>query len=211
VAFTRADELFLLGDYVDRGPDSKGVIDAIWRLQADGYTVHCLMGNHEEMTLDNLRELQQLTPYASPSAGDATLLASFGARDLLEIPKEYFEWMRQLPRYLLLPDYVLVHAGLNFREEDPLSDTHNMLWIRPYGWYNHINHDWLNGRLVVHGHTPQRLAELRSFADNYAEMPVQNIDAGCFVIDRPGMGHLCCFDLTNRTLTFRPNVDQTQY
>ncbi|MCC6412552.1 MAG: metallophosphoesterase, partial [Saprospiraceae bacterium] len=40
--FSKADELYLLGDYVDRGPDSKGVFDTIFRLQSEGYKVQCL-------------------------------------------------------------------------------------------------------------------------------------------------------------------------
>jgi serine/threonine protein phosphatase 1 len=46
------DQLFLLGDYIDRGPDSKGVIDTIFNLQNEGYQVHCLRGNHEQMLMD---------------------------------------------------------------------------------------------------------------------------------------------------------------
>lgn len=206
VAFSKADELFLLGDYVDRGPDSKGVIDDIWRLQSEGYTVHCLLGNHEEMTLSDLEELQGLRPYASPSAGNPTLLASFGAKNLLKIPQNYFDWMRHLPRYLLLPDYVLVHAGLNFNYVDPLFDVHSLCWIRPDAWYDSLNRDWLGDRIVVHGHTPQRVPVIRGMSGKYDRLPVQNIDCGCFVKNQSGMGYLCCFDLTNRRLTFRPNV-----
>ncbi|MEO0876095.1 MAG: metallophosphoesterase, partial [Bacteroidota bacterium] len=44
IQFTTQDELYLLGDYIDRGPDSKGVIDLIWKMQADGYQVKCLRG-----------------------------------------------------------------------------------------------------------------------------------------------------------------------
>ncbi|MFT5168289.1 MAG: serine/threonine protein phosphatase 1, partial [Saprospiraceae bacterium] len=42
ISFSKEDVLYLLGDYVDRGPDSKGVIDHIWQLQSEGYTVFCL-------------------------------------------------------------------------------------------------------------------------------------------------------------------------
>jgi serine/threonine protein phosphatase 1 len=49
IALTKDDELYLLGDYIDRGPDSKGVIDTIWKLMDDNYRVFCIKGNHEEM------------------------------------------------------------------------------------------------------------------------------------------------------------------
>ena len=45
---TKEDELFLLGDYIDRGKDSKGVFDYIMQLQNDNFKVQCLMGNHED-------------------------------------------------------------------------------------------------------------------------------------------------------------------
>ena len=51
IKFNSNDELYLLGDYIDRGPDSKGVIDYIWQLQKEGYQVNCLRGNHEQMML----------------------------------------------------------------------------------------------------------------------------------------------------------------
>jgi len=52
INFTVFDELFLLGDFIDRGPDSKGVIDYIEELKQTGYTVYCLRGNHEQLCLD---------------------------------------------------------------------------------------------------------------------------------------------------------------
>ena len=48
IALSTQGELYLLGDYLDRGPDSKGVLDLIFRLQREGYAVHCLRGNHEQ-------------------------------------------------------------------------------------------------------------------------------------------------------------------
>ncbi|MEM9260991.1 MAG: metallophosphoesterase, partial [Bacteroidota bacterium] len=51
IAFSQKDELFLLGDYIDRGPDSMGVLEHIWTLQATGYEVTCLRGNHEQMLI----------------------------------------------------------------------------------------------------------------------------------------------------------------
>lgn len=47
IRFSKEDELYLLGDYINRGPDSKGVIDHILELRESGHTVHCLRGNHQ--------------------------------------------------------------------------------------------------------------------------------------------------------------------
>jgi serine/threonine protein phosphatase 1 len=202
LAFSRADVLYLLGDYVDRGPDSKGVIDTIWRLQNDGYTVHCLLGNHEEMTCSAL-EFEQAHPLASP--GDALLLNSFGAKRLTEIPGKYFAWMRGLKRHIELPGYILVHAGLNFAIPDPLAGLVEMIWIR--NWYGAVNRDWLGDRLIVHGHTPVSVARAREMAKGYDHLPVQDIDCGAALRQSPDFGQLCAFDLTNRNLIFHQNIE----
>jgi len=54
INYTKADQLFLIGDFIDRGPDSKGVIDHIWDLQAQGFSITCIKGNHEQMLLNGL-------------------------------------------------------------------------------------------------------------------------------------------------------------
>ena len=56
ISLSLGDELYLLGDYIDRGPDSKGVIDHVWQLQKTGHTVHCLCGNHEQRLRRNCLE-----------------------------------------------------------------------------------------------------------------------------------------------------------
>ena len=53
---TKEDELYLLGDLIDRGPNSKGVIDHVMQMQEDGYKVTVLMGNHEYMFLQAIDE-----------------------------------------------------------------------------------------------------------------------------------------------------------
>ena len=87
ISFSKDDVLYLLGDYIDRGPDSRGVIDHIWKLQKEGYQVHCLRGNHEQMLLDEV---------ASKNVwykGEHATLQSFNANSNKDIPKAYIEWM----------------------------------------------------------------------------------------------------------------------
>jgi serine/threonine protein phosphatase 1 len=203
-AFTKADQLFLLGDYVDRGPDSKAVIDRIWALQNDGYFVHCLAGNHEHMVL---ADREQETRYPYLSAGDKPFLASFEVYFTREIPEKYFEWMRKLPVFHEVEGFILVHAGLNFLETDPFSDEHSMLWSRE--WYGSIRRDWLDGRIIVHGHTPVKkmVVEWQLGQIRKNDGCVLNIDNGCFFTKIAGTGELCSFDLTNRKLHFEPNRD----
>jgi len=202
LAVSKADTLYFLGDYVDRGPDSKGVIDTIWRMQSEGYQVHCLMGNHEAMTVSDYEHVR-LT--GRPDLGEAHLLSSFFARTLMDIPVEYIHWMRDLPRVMEIPGYILVHAGLNFNEQDPFSNQDSLIWIRD--WYNDLNREWLEDRLIVHGHTPISVEAVKTMFKRHAELPVQDIDSGAVFYTSNIYGKLCAFDLTNRALVFQPNVE----
>lgn len=202
LSLSHADTLYLLGDYVDRGPDSKAVIDTIWSLQAEGYAIECLMGNHESMTVDEYDETA-LTGRRQES--DPALLLSFEAENILEIPKPYIKWMRHLKRYLEIPGYVLVHAGLNFKYPDPFMDEEALIWIR--NWRHSVNRDWLGDRLIVHGHTPITRPDIEIQARQYHISPVQDIDCGAVFVHARNMGHLCAFDLSNRQFLFQRNIE----
>ena len=209
LALSTSDELYLLGDYVDRGPDSKGVLDTIFQLQQDGYQVRCLCGNHEELVLKaasgNFTGLERWLLTDGKDTMD-----SFGVGAIADIPKEYLDWMAALPYYFEVNDYILVHAGLDFSRSDPFSETAQMCWIRH--WYDDIRYDWLQGRTIIHGHTPV----FRQVIEDQLSMLQKNryldIDSGCVFaherfVNKEGLGFLCAFDMVNRTILFQPNVD----
>lgn len=192
------DKLFLLGDYIDRGPDSKGVIDYILQLIEAGFDVTCLRGNHEQMMLNSLTDPSRYSIWFA-NGGDTTL-RSFEAKNLHEIDELYYNFLNSLDYYRLLGDYWLAHAGFNFNAEDIFEDTHSMLWIRH--WYSQIDTQLLENNVIVHGHTPM---ERNKITQNLAqfEYPVIDIDAGCVF-----GGHLCAMDLDNRSLFFHKNIDR---
>jgi len=199
INYSKSDTLYLLGDYIDRGPESKGVIDYIWQLQAEGYQVYCLLGNHEQLLLDSV---------AKPSPfykGRPEVLANFEVTHNQFIPKKYIQWMKNLKYYIELDDYILVHAGLNFEKKDPLSDLDSMIWIRY--WYDAINTDWLDNRIIIHGHTPTKQLDIKRSLKELAEISAINIDAGC-VFQSFGLGHLCVLNLDTKLLTFQARIDE---
>lgn len=198
IELTKEDTLFLLGDYIDRGPNSKGVIDHIWYLQESGYTVHCLLGNHEKMLLDEYHPRESFYR-AYPEA-----LRSFGVQHVADIPEEYIEWMDELDAYLEIDGYILVHAGLSFKSNNPLADRKSMIWIRD--WQTTIDKEWLGDRVIVHGHTPLYRKKIIKSLKKLEEMPVINIDAGCCFTYK-GMGYLCALDLDELTLTFQERME----
>lgn len=215
--FTQQDHLYLLGDYVDRGPDSKGVLDYIMDLQAGGYQVHCLKGNHEEMMVQAVRDSSEIPMWLYNGGQEA--LASFGVDEPGQIPARYLRFIDKLPCYFEVDEYILVHAGLNFvgdeKKEDksgflwkmhnPLQDTHAMLWIR--WWYDDIDWNWMKDRVVIHGHTPIDSDEIWDMYEFLDEDQILDIDNGCFAKYKEGLGKLCAFDLTNRELFFQENID----
>jgi serine/threonine protein phosphatase 1 len=198
IDFNQQDELFLLGDYIDRGPDSRGVIDHICKLQNEEFEVNCLRGNHEQMLLDEIAKPNDRYP------GEPALLASFGVDKNMDIPKMYIDWIERLEYYFELDDYILVHAGLNFLRKDPLADLKEMMWVRR--WYDQIDRQWLGKRIIVHGHTPTRKTAIENSLKILDHLPVIDIDAGCFY-ETEGFGNLCAFNLDKRELIFQASLD----
>jgi serine/threonine protein phosphatase 1 len=162
-AADRGRRLVFLGDYIDRGPDSAAVLRTVSRLNwAEPEHVICLMGNHERMLLDALQ-----TPQAAEhwlyNGGEATL-ASFGAREAGDLPRDTLDWLEGLPTLHGDDARWYVHAGFRPGAAIPDPDDHNRLWIREP--FLEGDHDF--GRHVVHGHTPQRNGgpEIRRFRTN---------------------------------------------
>ena len=198
----KTDQLYLLGDYIDRGPDSKGVIDYIWHLQEAGYEIYCLQGNHDVMLLraaksftDNISWMQH--------GGEATL-KSFGVERATDIPRKYLSFLERLPQVFEIDNYILVHAGLNFRIPDPLEDAVSMLWIRD--WYQAINYNWLGERYIIHGHTPMLRKDIETMHADFKAKRVLDIDGGCF-FDIPGMGFLSALELGTHRIYWQPTLD----
>lgn len=153
-----------LGDYVDRGVNSAGVLDYLTGPQPEGIKRICLAGNHEVMMLDHFANPRTADNWLS--FGGAETLTSYGIdparyiaaspkvrRSLLEshIPTQHIQFMESLPALLSLPGLVLVHAGI--RPGVPLADQRedDLLWMRDAPEGDALPSD---GPDVVHGHTP---------------------------------------------------------
>jgi serine/threonine protein phosphatase 1 len=145
----REDRLYLLGDLIDRGPDSRSVLDTVLNLRETGFNVP-IRGNHEDMLLRNISgDHDAWSPHWMEELGAHTL-QSFGIREVGELPERYVNLLKSLPLLALEDDYVLVHAGLAFNSRNPLHDSHptNMLWHES-GTPDRIR---LGGRITVTGH-----------------------------------------------------------
>lgn len=194
------DELYLLGDLVNKGPDSKGVIDFVLHLQKQNYQVHCLRGNHDQMLLKSVRKGKKALNLTSIE--QELVLQSFGITGFEHLPDKYTDFLGSLPYYLELPDYFLVHAGFDFKQDDIFSDKEAMLNIRDY------KPEWerLGHKKLLHGHTPTPLHSIKKSTSHKDQK--LNLDAGCVYYKNAAYGNLIALDLDTHQLFIQSNIDR---
>ncbi len=180
VAPVLADQVVFLGDYVDRGPDSAGVIDYLIKFGETFPATVFLRGNHEQMFCDYL---DGHDPSAFLMNGGLTTLNSYQSNGQWPIPPSHQIFLETLLDYYETQDYIFVHAGL--RPGVPLAqqDSSDLLWIRRD--FIASDYDW--GKTVVYGHTPLEepfLAETR-----------MGLDTGCVYGRR-----LTCCDVRSKQI-----------
>lgn len=165
--------LVFLGDYVDRGPDSRGVVERLITGLPHGFDTHFLKGNHEAILLDFLEDAWRLDHWLM-NGGEETMrsygvdterLAQQGAaaeawrQAFAEaLPEAHLRFLRDLQLSVSCGDYLFVHAGL--RPGVPLAaqSEADLIWIRgPF-----LNHADPFDKIVVHGHTPGEHPVIRS-------------------------------------------------
>jgi serine/threonine protein phosphatase 1 len=159
--------LVFIGDYIDRGPDSRSVIEAIRELERrHPGNVVCLMGNHEEMLLDAIDTGE---PWHWLHNGGAAMLTSYGIRDPRQLPADDIAWIRSLRLSFDDGKRFFAHAGVDPDLPLDRQPKEALLWIRER--FHRARTDY--GRLIVHGHTP--LDDVRpEVRPNRV-----NIDTGC--------------------------------
>jgi serine/threonine protein phosphatase 1 len=197
IQLRKEDSLYLLGDLIDRGPRSKEVIDAIRLLQEEGYNLHPMRGNHEDMLLQSC-SIRTFFHLWMVNGGHKTL-KSFGVEDACEIPPFYRALIGNFPYFIELDDFVLVHGGLNFTIPDPFTDKEAMLWSRS----TKVVKGLIGGRRLIVGHTPMNREEItRSLTEDRIML-----DNGCVYKGEPGLGYLAALELNSMTLYFQENID----
>ena len=175
----------LVGDYIDRGPNSRDVIEALITRAREHQMVY-LKGNHESYALQFLSD-PALLPEWSEVGGINTLM-SYGVNPSLKQNAEeqrkaadafgaallpsHLAFMRNLALTYSCGDYFFTHAGV--RPGIPLAQQseHDLLWIRD----DFLLHEEDFGKIVVHGHTPAKMPEVRANRIN--------IDTGAFATGR---------------------------
>jgi serine/threonine protein phosphatase 1 len=152
---TKDDTIITLGDYVDRGPDSKGVIDRLIALGNETRLV-TLMGNHEEMMLSVVKDREE--PYRWLQYGGVDTLDSYGfGGDLSVVPQSHLDFLTNLDEFFETDSHIFLHA--NYNPLLPLRDqsTELLRWVK---LSEYLPEPHMSGKRVVLGHTHDRGGEV---------------------------------------------------
>ena len=157
-----------VGDLVDRGPDSRTVIERLMAEQAAGRDWHVVYGNHDRLFVQFVRDgslndgvLRPDFTWLNPRLGGQETLASYGVTETADpnralaeardkVPPAHLDWLAGLPRSLEDTRHFFAHAGI--RPEVPLAEQteDDLLWVRkPFH-----DHPGPHPKIIVHGHTP---------------------------------------------------------
>lgn len=219
-ALTSDDTIVFLGDYVDRGPDSAGVVEHVRELAVRGPAkVVALRGNHEDAWLQVIdrgwpefvfpRQNGCLECYRSFVGGELPSDDEFPTTEELNemiagrfIPKDVVAWMRELPHFYEDEHAIYVHAGIKrtggeFPHPSQVHPPRALLWLRDRDFFENYR-----GKLVVFGHTTTRTlpAELSTHTpedpwDLWAGPACVGLDTAC-----GKGGFLTGFELPARTV-----------
>lgn len=157
-------QLIFLGDLVDRGPDSSGVIETAMALRASGRNVRFLLGNHEEVFLSACRaRSERALRYFMRIGGDATLLSypitraeflEISHDQLIErldtlIPREHLDFLDSFENRIIIGDYAFVHAGIRPGVSIAEQKRSDLRWIREEftGFTGELE------KVIIYGHT----------------------------------------------------------
>jgi serine/threonine protein phosphatase 1 len=186
IAPTSDDQVYFLGDLIDRGPQSSQVVDFV---KKSSYP--CLMGNHEQMLLNILagEGVSSSALQAWLYGGGQATVASYKEST---IPQDHLDWFKTLPKYLDLGDIWLVHAGVD--PSLPLAEqtAEQFCWVREE--FHSSSKPYFPDKLIITGHTitftlpgvaPGKVALGMGWLD---------IDTGAY---HPRSGWLTAFDATN--------------
>lgn len=195
------DRLVLIGDLVDRGEDSRGVVDRAIALQKEApTTVDILRGNHEDMMLASLTPEGGLAVNADSelwyyNGGIETLESYLGEKDQVAIPAEHYDFLAALPTWREDEHAIYVHASLVEDDEGTFlhpSESENnieLMWARNRKFFSEYA-----GKLVVFGHTITGMI-FGEFEKAWMRESLIGIDTGAYLT-----GVLSAVELPSRTI-----------
>lgn len=201
------DLLVILGDLVDRGPDTKGVFDYLMELERQGIDMIVLRGNHDDMMLRAYHEeinhsgllkfikRDQVKKTWLNMGGDKTM-QSFLANRMQEIPVEYFDYIEAMPHFAESENFLFVHAGFDFNAKSPFADAEAMMWIRDFSF----KPEQSGHKVIIHGHTPLDLEFIEVVAENPKKHHFVPLDNGIAMDKKSNKGNLLGYECFSKKL-----------
>jgi len=174
-----SDSLILLGDFVDRGPDSAGVIDRLIELRERCF-LFAIQGNHDELMLEVVEESTWKLGHWFMYGGEQTM-RSYGTDKVSDIPKEHVEFLRSCVPFCETEHHFFTHA--NYLEDKPLAKTPGMI-LRWESLQARMPGRHQSGKMAVLGHTAQKDGQI--LYSGY----LLCLDTYCY-----GTGHLTAFEV----------------
>jgi serine/threonine protein phosphatase 1 len=187
LGLSQGDQLYFLGDLIDRGPKSAEVVEYV---RKNGYP--CVRGNHEQMMLEAFPNGQIFSPalHAWMYSGGRATMSSYEDPDMMLV---HLQWMENLPSYLDLGDVWLVHAGVHPDMAIEAQTQQQFCWIRDD--FHRMEKPYFADKLIITGHTitftfpgvfPGAVVRGQGWLD---------IDTGAY---HPRSGWLTALDITNQ-------------
>lgn len=158
------EQLIMIGDYIDRGPNSDSVIKLVRKLQSEEGAI-LLRGNHEQLLINYLKDPKKEWKLYQRNGGSKTISQLLNitkeevdeadpvetAKKVMEEEPDLLKWLESLVYYTTFGNNIIVHAGVDFSKSDwRYTSLHDLLWIRENFHYGKNN----TGRNIIFGHTP---------------------------------------------------------
>lgn len=192
----KEDQLFLVGDMINRGPESDKVLDKIIKLKEKGFEVYYIRGNHEQLVLNSQKK----------SVGQRKrILKANKSQNLLKsgaLKESYAQLLEESLHYITTEDYYLVHAGFDLQLDAPFDHSYSMLNIRTFK----PKRKHLGERKVIVGHQPKPLSQIMKRIKRGKRKVY--IDNGCVNADLIGQGNLICLNLDTLAISVQQNLDR---
>ncbi|HEU5140340.1 MAG TPA: metallophosphoesterase family protein [Bacillales bacterium] len=182
------DQLILLGDYIDRGPQSMAVVDKVMKLEAEGAIA--LKGNHDDMMekafedesqikrwlrnggMQTLESYDYTVPDAETEDLDSLITKMTPLTETEEVER-HLSFFRNLDHYHETEDYIFVHGGVHPTMPLPSTDPNVLMWIR-----EEFHYDYNGKKKVIFGHTPTNTFQ-DGFEVYFGDNNIIGIDGGC--------------------------------
>ena len=194
------DQLIFVGDYINKGPDSKGVLDLLISLKKNNKNVFFIKGNNESYFYKTLKKSDERVLKLARRYQVEDLFKYEGSK--FSLRKRYRKFLKSTFNYIESDAFFVVHAGFDFKSEIPYYDTYSMLWIRNFK----ANKKRQFFKPVIHGHKITPIKQIRKAIKNQKyDLPIDN---GCVLGNKNrNYGRLICLDFTNTKLIEQENIE----